>query len=238
MSGKRFALRAMAALFAGLIGLAWLGGPADAGPLLDRLRQSLGEIGSDQPPPPEQSGGVLDNIKNRMRDLGARADDVGAGGTGMFGPYHRRTVAYQSSEAPGTIVIDAGNHFLYYVLGNGKAIRYGVGVGREGFGWHGTVFVARKAEWPDWTPPPEMIEREKKNGRILPATMKGGPGNPLGARALYLYNKGGDTAYRIHGTSEPWTIGHNVSSGCIRLVNADVMDLYERASIGAKVIVR
>jgi hypothetical protein len=238
MSGSRFAKAAMVAIVAALIGLAALHEPARAGQLLDDIRASLGKIGSDTPPPPDANGGFLDRFKTKMRDLGARADDIGVGGTGFFGPYHRRTVAYASSEAPGTIVIDTENYYLYYVLGSGKAIRYGVGVGREGFGWHGTVFVARKAEWPDWTPPPEMIAREKKNGRIIPPFMKGGPGNPLGARALYLYNKGGDTAYRIHGTSEPWTIGHNVSSGCIRLVNADVMDLYDRASVGAKVIVR
>lgn len=237
MTGSRFARAALAALLALLIGLA-AHQSAKAGPILDSIRESLGNVGSDAPPPPPKNGGFLDNLKTRLRDFGARADDVGAGGTGFFGPYHRRTVAYPTSEAPGTIVIDTKNYFLYYVLGGGKAIRYGVGVGREGFGWHGTVFVARKAEWPTWTPPPEMVEREKKNGRILPASMKGGPGNPLGARALYLYNKSGDTAYRIHGTSEPWTIGHNVSSGCIRLVNADVMDLYDRASVGAKVIVR
>ncbi len=210
--------------------------PAEAGKLLDDIRASLGNIGSGNPPPPPRGGGFLDNIKTTMRDLGARADDIGAGGTGFFGPYHRRTVDYPGKEAAGTIVIDTEQYFLYYVLGNGKALRYGVG--REGFGWHGTVYVARKAEWPDWRPPSEMIAREKQNGRIIPDYMKGGPGNPLGARALYLYNKGGDTAYRIHGTSEPWTIGHNVSSGCIRLVNADVMDLYQRAPVGAKVIVR
>jgi hypothetical protein len=228
----------MAAIFAALAGIALFHAPAQAGPFLDEIRQSLGNIGSDAAPPPPREGGFLDNLKSRMRDLGARADDIGAGGTGFFGPYHRRTVAYQTGEVPGTIIIDTEHYYLYYVLGGGKAIRYGVGVGREGFGWHGTVFIARKAEWPTWTPPPEMVAREKKNGRILPASMKGGPDNPLGARALYLYNKSGDTAYRIHGTSEPWTIGHNVSSGCIRLVNADVMDLYDRASIGAKVIVR
>jgi lipoprotein-anchoring transpeptidase ErfK/SrfK len=117
-------------------------------------------------------------------------------------------------------------------------MRYGVGVGREGFGWRGVVHIGRMEEWPDWRPPPEMIVRERDHGRIIPAYMKGGVGNPLGARALYLFNASGDTQYRIHGTSEPWTIGHNVSSGCIRLVNADVMDLYRRAKVGAKVIVR
>ena len=143
------------------------------------------------------------------------------------GPTTRR------SEKPGTIIINSRQHFLYYVLGDGKAVRYGIGVGREGFGWKGTVSVGRKAEWPTWTPPPEMVAREKARGRILPASMKGGPNNPLGARALYLYRGGNDTMYRIHGTSEPWTIGLNVSSGCIRMVNKDVVDLYNRAKVGA-----
>ena len=153
------------------------------------------------------------------------------------GQFRRTIVGYNTSERPGTIIIDPRWHFLYYVLGNGQAIRYGIGVGRTGFGWHGTVRVGRKAQWPGWTPPREMIVREAKRGHKLPRYMKGGPGNPLGARALYLYGKGGDTGYRIHGTSEPWTIGLNVSSGCIRLVNDDVIDLYNRARVGAKVIV-
>ncbi len=108
---------------------------------------------------------------------------------------------------------------------------------REGFGWRGTVHVARKAEWPGWTPPKEMVARERRRGRIIPNYMAGGEGNPLGARAMYLFDGGRDTMFRIHGTSEPWTIGHNVSSGCIRLVNADVIDLYNRVKVGAKVIV-
>ncbi len=151
--------------------------------------------------------------------------------------FMRRNVSYQTDEKPGTIVIDPRAHFLYLVLGNDRAMRYGVGVGREGFGWEGVVHVGQKAEWPTWTPPPEMVAREKKRGHIIPAQMKGGEQNPLGARALYLYNAKGDTQYRIHGTSEPWTIGLNVSSGCIRLVNDDVIDLYNRAKVGAKVIV-
>ncbi len=151
--------------------------------------------------------------------------------------FRRQTIAYQTNEAAGTIIIDPRAHFLYYVLGNGRAVRYGVGVGRSGFGWHGTVRVARKAEWPGWTPPPQMIVREAKRGHQLPAYVAGGPNNPLGARALYLYRSGSDTGYRIHGTSEPWTIGLDVSSGCIRLVNDDVIDLYSRAGVGAKVVV-
>lgn len=138
-------------------------------------------------------------------------------------------VAYQSKEAAGTIVIDTTARYLYFVLGNRQAIRYGVGVGRPGFEWAGVHTVTRKSEWPDWTPPPEMLQRRPE----LPRFMEGGPANPLGARALYL----GSTLYRIHGSNEPWTIGHAVSSGCIRMRNEDVTDLYERVKVGTKVIV-
>jgi len=141
----------------------------------------------------------------------------------------RQTVNYATHEAPGTIVIDTPNTYLYYVLGNGKAIRYGIGVGREGFTWAGTQNVARKQEWPDWHPPAEMIARQP----YLPRFMAGGPGNPLGARAMYL----GNSLYRIHGTNAPSTIGTKVSSGCIRLINADVIDLFNRVNIGTKVVV-
>ena len=141
----------------------------------------------------------------------------------------RQVVSYASHEAPGTIIIDTPNTYLYYVLGNGRAIRYGIGVGRDGFTWSGTQSVTKKAEWPDWTPPPEMIRRQP----YLPRHMAGGPGNPLGARAMYL----GSTEYRIHGTNAPSTIGTHVSSGCIRLTNEDVTDLYSRVNVGTKVIV-
>jgi lipoprotein-anchoring transpeptidase ErfK/SrfK len=141
----------------------------------------------------------------------------------------RQIVAYQTREAPGTIIVDTPNTHLYYVLGGGRAVRYGIGVGRDGFTWSGVKSVTRKAEWPDWTPPPEMIARQP----YLPRHMAGGPGNPLGARAMYL----GGTVYRIHGTNAPSTIGTHVSSGCIRLTNEDVKDLYARVSVGAKVIV-
>ncbi|MEJ0012149.1 MAG: L,D-transpeptidase [Bauldia sp.] len=151
--------------------------------------------------------------------------------------FRRQVVGYNTTEAPGTIIIDTGRHYLYFVTGFGQAIRYGVGVGRTGMGWKGTVKIGNKAEWPTWHPPKEMIAREAKRGHRLPVVMAGGKGNPLGARAMYLYGKGGDTGFRIHGTSEPWTIGLNVSSGCIRLVNDDVIDLYSRARVGAKVIV-
>jgi lipoprotein-anchoring transpeptidase ErfK/SrfK len=142
----------------------------------------------------------------------------------------RATVAFDTREAPGTIIIDTSNTALYYVLGHGRAIRYGVGVGRDGFTWSGVQTISRKAEWPDWHPPAEMIERQP----YLPRFMAGGPGNPLGARAMYL----GTTVYRIHGTNRPDTIGTAVSSGCFRLVNADVTDLYDRVPVGTKVIIR
>ena len=141
----------------------------------------------------------------------------------------RQVVDYVSHEAPGTVVIDTGNTFLYLVLNPRQAMRYGIGVGREGFTWSGEQAVARKTEWPDWRPPADMLSRQP----YLPRFMAGGPGNPLGARAMYL----GETEYRIHGTNKPDTIGKRVSSGCIRLTNEDVADLYERVKIGAKVIV-
>jgi lipoprotein-anchoring transpeptidase ErfK/SrfK len=143
--------------------------------------------------------------------------------------FKRQIVNYASHEAPGTIIIDTPNTYLYYVLGNGQAIRYGIGVGRDGFTWSGTQTITKKAEWPDWTPPPEMIARQP----YLPRQMAGGPGNPLGARAMYL----GGTVYRIHGTNAPQTIGTHVSSGCIRLTNQDVSDLYSRVNVGTRVIV-
>ncbi|MBZ9850963.1 L,D-transpeptidase [Mesorhizobium sp. CA14] len=152
--------------------------------------------------------------------------------------YLRQIVPYSTAEQPGTIFVDTGAKFLYYVLGDGKAVRYGIGVGKAGFEWHGTAHVAMKREWPDWHAPPQMIVRERReNGRIIPAHLEGGLKNPLGARALYLFNKGGDTGYRLHGTPEWWTIGRAVSAGCIRLMNQDIIDLYNRAEIGAKVIV-
>ncbi len=148
--------------------------------------------------------------------------------------FQRQVVSVETGERPGTIIVDTGARHLYYVLEGGKAIRYGIGVGREGFTWSGTVKIGRKAEWPDWRPPAEMLERQPH----LPTFMAGGPGNPLGARAMYLYDGGRDTMFRIHGTNEPWTIGQNVSSGCIRMMNQDVTELYELAKVGTKVIVR
>jgi lipoprotein-anchoring transpeptidase ErfK/SrfK len=143
--------------------------------------------------------------------------------------YRRQEVDYSGPQRPGTIIIDTPHKFLFLVLPNGRAVRYGIGVGRPGFEWSGVKTISRKAEWPDWTPPPEMMLRRPD----LPDHMAGGPGNPLGARALYL----GSSMYRIHGANEPSTIGQNVSSGCIRMMNEDVIDLYGRVPVGTKVIV-
>jgi lipoprotein-anchoring transpeptidase ErfK/SrfK len=144
--------------------------------------------------------------------------------------YQRQLVFFRTTEPAGTVVVHTSQRFLYVVQGNNRALRYGIGVGREGFQWAGLLKISRKAEWPDWIPPPEMIARQP----YLPRFMAGGPGNPLGARALYL----GSTVYRIHGTNQPQTIGHAVSSGCFRLVNNAVIDLYDRVPVGTKVVVR
>ncbi|HTC97890.1 MAG TPA: L,D-transpeptidase [Bradyrhizobium sp.] len=143
--------------------------------------------------------------------------------------FEKQEVEYRTKEGRGTIVIDTPNKFLYLVEGDGRALRYGIGVGKPGFAWSGTKTISAKREWPDWTPPAEMLQRRPD----LPRHMAGGPENPLGARAMYL----GSTLYRIHGSNEPWTIGTNVSSGCIRMRNPDVIDLYGRVNVGAKVIV-
>ena len=144
--------------------------------------------------------------------------------------FQRQLVFFRTIEAPGTVVIDSNQRFLYLVQPDNRAIRYGIGVGRDGFRWSGVLKIARKQEWPDWRPPPEMIQRQP----YLPRFMAGGPGNPMGARAMYL----GNTVYRIHGTNQPQTIGSAVSSGCFRLVNGDVTDLFNRVAVGTKVIVR
>ncbi|WEZ84272.1 L,D-transpeptidase [Rhizobium sp. 32-5/1] len=151
--------------------------------------------------------------------------------------FWRTKVRLQTNEEPGTIIVDTNNKYLYYVQGKDRAVRYGIGVGREGFGWSGVVKIGRKAEWPSWTPPAEMRARERRKGRILPVVQEGGPDNPLGARAMYLYKGGRDTIFRIHGTNQPWTIGQNMSSGCIRMMNQDVEHLYDQAGVGTKVIV-
>lgn len=148
---------------------------------------------------------------------------------GLQPRFLRQIVRYPSSERVGTVVVDTGARHLYLIMEGGMAMRYGIGVARSGFEWGGSHRLSRKAKWPGWTPPAEMLQRQPE----LPRHMKGGPNNPLGARALYI----GSTLYRIHGTNQPWTIGGNVSSGCIRLTNADVSDLYSRVSVGAKVVV-
>jgi len=168
----------------------------------------------------------------------ARANFKGTFGT--FGSFEttsgyrgKEIVDFSRSLPPGTILIRTSERRLYYVLGDGRAIKYGVGVGRSGFAWHGTRRIARKAEWPGWTPPKQMVAREKARGHNIPLHMDGGINNPLGARALYL----GGTLYRIHGTNAPQTIGHAMSSGCIRMLNSEVIDLYDRVRVGTTVIV-
>jgi lipoprotein-anchoring transpeptidase ErfK/SrfK len=156
--------------------------------------------------------------------------------------FMRTTVSYPTSEPVGTIIVDPANHYLYLVQDGGMAIRYGVGVGRQGFGWSGNASVHDKQQWPDWYPPREMLDRQPELMRQMSELqsgigMPGGARNPLGARALYLWQGNKDTLYRIHGTFEPWTIGRSVSSGCIRMINQDVIDLYQRVPVGAKVVV-
>ncbi|EJT02567.1 L,D-transpeptidase [Rhizobium sp. CCGE 510] len=151
--------------------------------------------------------------------------------------FKRKKVRLVTPEAAGTVIIDTNNKYLYLVEGNNRATRYGIGVGRDGFGWSGVVKIGRKAEWPGWTPPAKMRRREAAKGHMIPAFQEGGEDNPLGARAMYLYQGGRDTIFRIHGTNQPWTIGLNMSSGCIRMMNEDVTHLYDRAPVGTKVIV-
>ena len=156
--------------------------------------------------------------------------------------YLRREITYPTPEAPGTIIVDPSARYLYHVQEGGMAMRYGVGVGREGFGWSGIATIDYKREWPDWYPPKEMLDREPELAAKMSQLqsgigMAGGPGNPLGCRAHYLWQNGKDTLYRIHGTWEPWTIGKNVSSGCIRMINQDVLHLYNRTPVGTRVVV-
>ncbi|ACL55235.1 L,D-transpeptidase [Methylobacterium nodulans] len=168
--------------------------------------------------------------RTRMAALPQGLPEDAAGiGRALDGRYRRQIVPYAGGQKPGTVVIDTTSRFLYLVQPGGQAIRYGIGVGRPGFTWAGIKTITQKREWPDWTPPPEMLRRRPD----LPRHMEGGPANPLGARALYL----GSSLYRIHGTNEPHTIGQSVSSGCIRMMNEDVIDLYERVPVGATVIV-
>jgi lipoprotein-anchoring transpeptidase ErfK/SrfK len=205
LNTRRVALGALA------VGVVAFSGPAGAAPLqlfpffMTPPVQAAPQL---QAPPQADEDGVAIEMPARLK---------------------RQMVGYATREAPGTIIIDTPNTYLYLVLGGGQAMRYGIGVGRDGFTWAGTQSITKKAEWPDWTPPPEMIARQP----YLPRQMAGGPGNPLGARAMYL----GGTIYRIHGTNAPGTIGTRVSSGCIRLTNEDVADLYSRVNVGTKVVV-
>jgi lipoprotein-anchoring transpeptidase ErfK/SrfK len=166
----------------------------------------------------------------RQPDVGDQPGLIADDSVELDPEYRKTAVLYRTNEPPGTIIIQTAERHLYLIQGNGRALRYGIGVGREGFQWQGLVSITQKKEWPDWTPPPEMIQRQP----YLPRFMAGGPGNPLGARAMYL----GTTVYRIHGTNRPDTIGTAVSSGCFRLVNGDVADLYEKVPVGTKVIIR
>ncbi|HLH51551.1 MAG TPA: L,D-transpeptidase [Roseiarcus sp.] len=179
--------------------------------------------------PPPAPAYANQAVANLQQPTPGSEPDLAVGRDSPPPEFHRQEVAYDGTEKPGTIVIDTPRKFLFLVEPGGRAIRYGIGVGRPGFEWSGVKRVTRKAEWPGWTPPPQMLLRRPD----LPAHMDGGLGNPLGARALYL----GSSLYRIHGTNEPWTIGQNVSSGCIRMMNRDVIDLYNRVPVGAKVVV-
>jgi lipoprotein-anchoring transpeptidase ErfK/SrfK len=171
--------------------------------------------------------------KNRAMDMTALADQPGyvpnPTDEQLDISFQRQPVFFRTTEQPGTIVVHSSTRYLYLVQGNNRAIRYGIGVGRDGFRWSGVHRISRKGEWPDWTPPPEMIERQP----YLPRFMAGGPGNPMGARALYI----GSTVYRFHGTNQPQTIGSAVSSGCFRMVNPDIIDFYDRVPVGSKVVV-
>ena len=167
--------------------------------------------------------------QTRQPDVGDQPGLIADDSVELDPEFRKTAVLYRTNEAPGTIIVQTAERHLYLIQGNGRALRYGIGVGREGFQWQGLVNITRKAEWPDWTPPPEMIARQP----YLPRFMAGGPGNPLGARAMYL----GTSQYRIHGTNDPSTIGKFVSSGCIRLTNEDVADLFSRVDVGTRVVV-
>jgi lipoprotein-anchoring transpeptidase ErfK/SrfK len=183
-----------------------------------------------QPPVYQQQPSYEPALPEEQQQVLRRPEEAGDPTQRPFDPkFEKQLVDYHGKEGPGTIIVDTPNKFLFLVEGNGKALRYGIGVGRPGFTWAGVKTITAKKEWPDWTPPAEMLARRPD----LPRHMEGGPENPLGARAMYL----GSTLYRIHGSNEPWTIGTNVSSGCIRMRNEDVIDLYGRVNVGARVIV-
>lgn len=198
-------------------------------------------------PPAYPSAGGTDAIAPNYSEVYAQRSDgnfiVPAVNTGQINSaFLRKNIAFATPEAPGTIIVDPANHYLYHVEDGGRATRYGVGVGREGFVWWGEASIHSKQEWPDWYPPKEMLDRRPD---LMPHMvqlrsgigMHGGPDNPLGARAMYLWQGSKDTYFRIHGTNEPWTIGQSQSSGCIRLINQDAMDLYQKTPIGTRVVV-
>ena len=207
----------------------WAAASSSSCSATDRLR--AGAISSN----PSISSSRPTNRAPAAAADGAAAGDAPAGRRSepaqrAFDPkFEKQLVDYHGKESAGTIVVDTPNKFLFLVQGDGKALRYGIGVGRPGFTWSGVKQISAKKEWPEWTPPPEMLARRPD----LPRHMEGGPQNPLGARAMYL----GSSLYRIHGSNEPWTIGTNVSSGCIRMRNEDVIDLYGRVNVGARVVV-
>ena len=202
------------------------------------------------PPPPNapaEQAGAAEAVALQGGDLYAERKDEGFSVPSVKpgqvdSAFHRKNVAYATKEAPGTIVVDPAKHYLYYVEEGGRATRYGIGVGREGFAWAGEATIKSKQEWPDWYPPKEMVERRPDLKKQLVELqsglgMHGGPGNPLGARAMYLWQGDRDTLFRIHGTNEPWTIGQSQSSGCIRMINQDAIDLYQKAAVGTRVVV-
>ncbi len=210
---------------------------------------NVAERPAPPPPPaePPQTAAATDTLQPdyaavyaEMKEAGFTIPRVKLGQ--VKSAFLRKNVSYETREAPGTIVIDPANHYLYHIEEGGRATRYGVGVGREGFAWSGEATIKSKQEWPDWYPPKEMIERRpelKKDMVELQSGlgMHGGPSNPLGARAMYLWQGDRDTLFRIHGTNEPWTVGQSQSSGCIRMINQDVVDIYEKTPVGARVVV-
>ncbi|MGI8569210.1 MAG: L,D-transpeptidase [Methylocella sp.] len=199
------------------------------------------------PPPPPANPAMAEAMEPQDKEIYAEIKDaaftVPAVKLAQVDPaFLRKNVSYDSKEAPGTIMIDPANHYLYHVEDGGRATRYGVGVGRDGFRWAGEATIKTKQEWPDWYPPKEMIERRPDLNKVMVELqsgvgMHGGPANPLGARAMYLWQGNKDTYFRIHGTNEPWTIGLSQSSGCIRMINQDAMDLYQKTPVGTKVVV-
>jgi lipoprotein-anchoring transpeptidase ErfK/SrfK len=199
------------------------------------------------PPFPAPGSAIAGGAEPKYSAIYAEVKDAGftvpaVKFTQVDSAFLRKNVAYATQEAPGTIIVDPANHFLYRVEDGGRATRYGVGVGREGFVWSGEATIKSKQEWPDWYPPKEMIERRPDLKKVMVELqsgvgMHGGPANPLGARAMYLWQGDHDTLFRIHGTNEPWTIGLSQSSGCIRMINQDVMDLYQNTSVGTRVVV-